>query len=145
MLAGHTCLIPTNTTDIKTKFTFTEEEIPEIKDFDYDKSGMITKAESDVVGTTFQFFHLTLAEFLSAVHIIFNKEIDVFSLGSDVITSFWFGLQGGLIDNSASPRIINKFINALGVKPIPQSHILDSFVGLKNEVMKRNESNRWDG
>ena len=126
----------------KKKFTFTEEELPEMKDFEYDKGTMIMKVKSDVKRTTYQFFHLTMAEFLSAVHVLIYKEIDVFTFGSDVVTSFWFGLQGGLLDGSKSPQIIRNFVNALGIKQIPESEMLNNFEALKNEVLKRDQSYR---
>ena len=127
---------------INRKFTFTEEELPEMKDFDYDKSTMIMKVESDVGSATYQFFHLTMAEFLSAVHVLIYNEIDVFALGSDVVASFWFGLQGGLMDGSKSPLMIRKFANALGIDRIPKSEMLKHFQALKNEAMKRDMSYR---
>ena len=111
------------------KFIFDEDDIHDkLKEFNFDSSGLIMKVKTSN-GVRLQFFHLTMAELLSATYLFLNQSIDVMNKITDnywqVIITFLCGLQGGVLVNSSSPKIIKNFAESLSINHVSRILISD--------------------
>ena len=101
------------------KIIFKEEDF---RDWDIDNvenifeiSGLITKIEGgDVDEVSYQFTHLSLHEFLAAIHIYYhNVPIDFVELLKDEklrdVAPFLAGLEGGKLKNSKSDKVVQLY------------------------------------
>ena len=102
------------------KIIFKKEDF---KDWDIDnvenifeKSGLITKIEGgDFDDASYQFTHLSLHEFLTAIHIFYHYDlpIDFVELLKDEklrdVVPFLAGLEGGKLKNSNSDKVVQLY------------------------------------
>ena len=136
------------------KIIFKEEDF---KDWDIDNvenifeiSGLITKIEgADFDEASYQFTHLSLHEFLAAIHIFYhyNLPIDLVKLLKDEklrdVVPFLAGLEGGILKKSNSDKVVQLYslLWIRGESTIDFKSIWQYDVRMKETAMSAGNSN----